>query len=437
MHGYYALRTLTNDQNLKKGDTLVLFGELFQRGYANGLLEAAERRGMNVVYATVGRRTKDGELRNLNEEEVQNSRKPLINVALEAGFDMEISAITSKSPAEMLHGVGLKEWEQTKLNWESIEDSKQKGQKRFANSVAQFFTELEKIIPQSGNVVVAHLMAGGVPRTKIVMPLMNRVFKGFGERHVSSKIFWDSEIGKLCQMSFMEVTANTFNILMSASTAFREKLKKNSREVFYTAYGYHGTEVIYGSKLQWQSYTPYLQGYAKKRLEDIAKEWSAKSVKATTYNCPEILTNSSSIFQGVEIPLYPLLHQLKKDSQINPKKFEQVWSDCSKMMKPEFSLEKLLSVCDEGLCSKEFTTHLDFNSWPQHNSQAQMDKMLSTSDQLMGMHLSEKNLITSYLSEVVFAACGEVMISDCGNPQSPVSWINHDIVSDIFLSRIP
>lgn len=58
----FPLREKPSLSPYKKGDVLVLFGELF-RGYANGLVEEAERRGMTIVRATVGRREKDGVLR--------------------------------------------------------------------------------------------------------------------------------------------------------------------------------------------------------------------------------------------------------------------------------------------------------------------------------------------------------------------------------------
>ncbi len=35
----------------------------------------------------------------------------------------------------------------------------------------------------------------------------------------------------------------------------------------YTAYGYHGTEILIDGEYHWQTYTNYTQGYAKMRLE--------------------------------------------------------------------------------------------------------------------------------------------------------------------------
>ena len=63
---------------------------------------------------------------------------------------------------------------------------------------------------------------------------------------------------------------------------------------------------------RWQSYTPYVQGLAKMRLEDIAPRLR-QGFLATVFNCPEIQTNSSALFLGVEISLYPLLTAIRRE----------------------------------------------------------------------------------------------------------------------------
>ncbi|MFA7634012.1 MAG: hypothetical protein WCX90_10260 [Thiohalomonadaceae bacterium] len=42
---------------------LVLFGELFGRGYANGLIDEARKSGMTILGVTVGRRDENDQLR--------------------------------------------------------------------------------------------------------------------------------------------------------------------------------------------------------------------------------------------------------------------------------------------------------------------------------------------------------------------------------------
>lgn len=425
---YHALRDVPTTAAFGQGDVLVLFGELFQRGYANGLVEAAQKRGMTVIYATVGRREAN-KLRALNDEELATQPRPLINVALEAGFDLEPDA-KGKTPVDFLAGLGLKDWENGKLDWASVNEARLNGRNRFRAAVKEYLTQLEPLIPAGANVLFAHLMAGGVPRTKIVMPIMNRVFKGTGDRHYPSEKFWGSDIGKLCAMNFEEVTAGTFDQLLELSSALRTKIEGRGRKVAYTAYGYHGTEVLFDGAYRWQTYTPYLQGFAKMKLEDHAQAWSAKGVKATVYNCPEILTNSSSIFQGVEMPLYPLLRALQKDC---PETLARgVWEKCQALLKPGETIEGMLKLCEETLTSPELQSRCNFENWPEHNYQAQMERVLAASDGIFEMHIDQKKLVTSVLSEVVFGSCGEAMLLDSGNPKAPVSWINHDLVCRLF-----
>ena len=76
-----------------KGDIFVLFGELFGRGYATGLIDAAKAAGMDLIGITVGRRNDDGTLRPLTDEEhaaaEENLGGKIINIPMMAGFDMD------------------------------------------------------------------------------------------------------------------------------------------------------------------------------------------------------------------------------------------------------------------------------------------------------------------------------------------------------------
>lgn len=425
MQNYFPLRQKPSLAPYKKGDVLVLFGELFNRGYANGLVEEAERIGMTIVRATVGRRDKDGRLRALTTEEVELIPQPFINVPLEAGFDLEKDP-QGLSPVDQLKEAKLSNWKECKIDFQSVEQCKQQGTQRFRTNVQQYLLELEKLIPTGANVVFAHLMAGGVPRAKIVMPVMNWVFKGTGERYLASEDFWKSDIGRLCEISFNEVTADTYRHLIELSTPLREKLEQQGSHVSYIAYGYHGTEVEIHNKLQWQTYTPYIQGWAKKRLETISAEFFEKGIKTCVFNCPEILTNSSSIFQGVEIPLYPLLSLLSKD-QNNPKS-KAVVDKCLQLLKEDVKVEDVVSVTNGFFELPVTQEHCHFDKWPQHSSKDQMEEMLRRSEALYQLHKNEKELITSPLSEAVFAACGFVMLHRSWQPENHVAWINHDLV---------
>ncbi|MEO5620885.1 MAG: hypothetical protein ABIQ85_08190, partial [Cypionkella sp.] len=84
------LETLSGNTLFKKGDVFVLFGELFGRGYATGLLDQAKAAGMQIIGITVGRRDDAGTLRKLTEEELAaaeaNLGGTIINLPLMAGF---------------------------------------------------------------------------------------------------------------------------------------------------------------------------------------------------------------------------------------------------------------------------------------------------------------------------------------------------------------
>ncbi len=428
---YHAIKTQRRDSSLGKGDFLVLFGELFQKGYANGLVEEAQNRQMTLVRSTVGRRDKEGKLRPLNPEEFENIPAPFINIPLEAGFDLEPDA-QGLTPVEQLRQVKLSEWEACQMDKASWQESQKLGRERMTAQIRTYVAELSKIIDPTKNVVFAHLMAGGVPRAKIILPLMNRSLKGSGDRFLSSERFFKSSIGQFVVQSFFEVSAETFALLVHETVELRKKIKNAGGKVSYTAYGYHGTEVLVGNNYLWQTYTPYLQGWAKLRLEAYAREFSSKGIAACVYNCPEILTQSSSIFTGVEMPLYSLLGALKKENSEHPKTKKAI-DDCLALLKPEYSLNDVLQTTQKYLMSDLIRQHCDYDKWPQHNQQDQLEKMTQTSEQLFNMHKNSKNLINSSLSEIVISACGRIMINDCVHPESPTSWINHDIIAQSYL----
>lgn len=424
---FFPIREKPIPAPYKAGDILVLFGELFNRGYANGLVEEAEKLGMTIVRATVGRREKDGTLRSLTAEEAANVPKPFINIPLEAGFDMQ-PASNGQTPVDQMTGIKLSEWENAAIDMKLIDESRVSGVERFRKNTQAFLKELESHIPSGKNVLFAHLMAGGVPRTKIVMPLMNRALKGIGERYLSSETFWTSTIGQICQKSFLEVTAETFKHLLDLSTQLRKNIQAQGNHVAYVAYGYHGTEIIYDGKLQWQSYSPYLQGWAKMRLEDISKEYHQKGIATCVYNCPEILTNSSSIFQGVEVPLYALVTSLQKLMPQHPEAQKMI-ADCQNLLKDGVDFAQVQKIIDSFYSDPIVKQHLDFEKWPQHSSALQLQKLIASSDNIIRLHKDEKVLMTAVLSELVFKSCGYVMLHDSWAPPSAAAWIGHDIVA--------
>jgi hypothetical protein len=433
MTEYRPMQELPEAAGYKKGDVLVLVGELFGRGYANGLAEEAKHLGMSVIGTTVGRRDSDGALRPLNADELAEAEALLggtvINVPLEAGFDME-TVDGQPSLSEQLKKAKPDEWSTIGFAAGFVEKARSAGTARFRSALSQVMRQLEALIPAGANVLFAHSMAGGIPRARVFMPLLNRVFKGTGDKYLSSESFWNSDLGRLCDASFNEVTADTFRYLIEESSGLRERLSGAGGRVRYSAYGYHGTAVLVGGEYRWQSYTPYVQGWAKMRLEAIAAEAAEQGVSATVFNCPEIQTNSSALFLGVEISLYPLLTAIRReagDGTAGP-----LIGRCQGMLKEGETVERLLERTDAYLASPILAGILDYATWPQHGTREQAELMLASSAELMGMHADQKQLICAELSRIVFLATGRLMIHESWAPRAATLWLNHDIVARLL-----
>lgn len=430
MSQFVPLRELPKAPQYKKGDVMIVFGELFSRGYANGIVEEAERIGMKVIYSTVGRRDADQSLRPLTPEELQEKTQPLINIPLEAGFDLEPDS-KGRRPVDQLKEYGLTGWESAKLDWESINDSRKRGTERFQKATQTFLHEAKKLIPSGANVLFVHTMAGGFPRAKVVMPIANRVFKGSGSRFLSSEVFWKSEIGQLCEMSFNEVTAETLRHLIQQSEGLRKDVAKNGGQVSYVAYGYHGNEALFGNDYKWYSYSPYLQGWAKIKMEEVATEAFKNNIPTHVMNVPEILTNSSSIFLGVEISLYSLIRAIKKENR-DAEKTNQLIKKCEALLKDGLTFEDVDKATQNYLTNPVVMNYPSFTNWPQHNAPEQMELMRQASQTILDMHKDQKSLLTAALSEIVFVATGKVMLAESYKPRAPVQWMGHDLVAKLF-----
>jgi hypothetical protein len=430
------MQQLPEPAGYKAGDVLVLAGELFGRGYANGLVDEARRLGMTVIGTTVGRRGSDGELRPLNAEELSEAEALLggsiINIPLEAGFDME-SVDGIPSIAEQLKKARPDDFDTVSFIEGSVEKACAAGTARFRTHVAQLEAELIKRIPADANILIAHSMAGGIPRARVFMPLLNRIFKGTGDKYLSSESFWNSPLGRLCDTSFNEVTADTFRYLIEGTAALRERNTVAGARVGYSAYGYHGTGVLVNGAYRWQSYTPYVQGIAKMRLEDIASEAAAKGIRAAVYNCPEIQTNSSALFLGVEISLYPLLSAIRLEA--GDQVAAPLEARCQGMLNDGETVAALLERADTYLSSPILDKIVDFATWPQHNTRDQAELMLACSAELMGMHADQKQLVCAELSRIVFLATGRLMLHSSWNPSSAVVWLNHDIIGRLIADQ--
>jgi len=436
MSSRVSLRNIPKTNIFRKGDVFVLFGELFGRGYANGLIDEARKTGMTIVGITVGRRDENNALRPLTDEELAvaeaNLGGRIINIPLMAGFDLDAPA-GEPTPTDMLGGMTLKSWQDDKLDWAHIEKCREAGVQRFKNSVAKVMAELDGMIPDGSNVFFAHTMAGGIPKVKVFLAIANRIYKGQGERFMSSRELLDSDLGKLILMNFDEVTANTFQYLIEGSAAIRARVEKTGGQVRYTAYGYHGTEILIEGSYQWQTYSNYTQGNAKMRLERAAESAWAKGIKATVYNCPEIRTNSSDIFVGVELSLFPLLQALKQEN--GGAWAEAQWQACSALLQEGSTLEGLLQKINDYNASDVMKSFRNFDAWPMDNNRELADLMIGTSTEITQMHQDRKALVTDLLSALVLEGTGPLMFYETSNPAAPVIWLNHDIIAKQLVER--
>jgi hypothetical protein len=430
MQNPIPLRNIPKTNIFRKGDVFVLFGELFGRGYANGLINEARKTGMTIVGITVGRRDENNKLRALTAEELaiaeENLGGRIINVPLMAGFDLDAPA-GEPTPTDLLADMTLKSWQDDKLDWAHIEKCREVGVKRFKDSVAQVMAELDKMIPDGSNAFFAHTMAGGIPKVKVFLAIANRIYKGRGDRFLSSRALLDSDLGKLILKNFDEVTANTFQYLIEGSATIRARLEKTGGQVRYTAYGYHGTEILIDDQYQWQTYTNYTQGKAKMRLEHHAEAAWVQGIKATVYNCPEIRTNSSDIFVGVELSLFPLLKALRKEQ--GGAWAEAQWKACNELLQDGYSIENLLEQIESYNMSDVSRHFRDFAAWPMDNSPELADIMIGTSDDITQKHKDRKVLVTDLLSALVLEGTGPLMFFETSNPAGPVLWLNHDIIA--------
>jgi hypothetical protein len=425
MNRYFPLQKIPAKAGYKKGDVFVLIGELFGRGYANGIVDEARKAGMTIIGTTVGRRDSGGSLRPLTAGELAEAETNLggriINVPLEAGFDFEPAA-DGQSFADILKSVKPDSYESFVCDKGRLEEVRTKGTVRFKQNLAGVVAELQKEIPAGVNLLFSHAMAGGIPRARIFMPLLNRVFKGTGDRYLPSADFWKSGLGELCQASFNEVSADTFAYLLEATAPLR-----STNTVRYTAYGYHGCEVLINGAYTWQSYTPYVQGWAKIRLEDHAIKAKEQGIVATVYNCPEIQTNSSALFMGVEISLYPLLEAIKNEGGGAAAK--AVLAECQDLLNYDVLIADLLKAADSYLSSPIMKQFDKLSEWPHHNTLEQMELMLAASAELIAMNKSPKEIVCAPLSRVVFQSTGHLMFHDSWAPEKPVAWLNHDIIA--------
>lgn len=430
------LTTRIDNSVFGEGDVFVLFGELFGRGYATGLIDAAKAAGMSLIGITVGRRDDAGALRALTNEELaaaeENLGGRIINIPLMAGFDMDSAVEGGPTPTDMLGDMTLENWQGYTLDWDQVDACRAAGTARFTGALEQVMAELDGMIPAGKNVFFAHTMAGGIPRAKAFMAIANRIYKGRGARHQSSQALLDSDLGKLILQNFDEVTANSFGHLLDHSAALRARIEESGGQVRYTAYGYHGTRILIDGAYRWQTYTSYTQGYAKMKLEGFAQAAWEKGVKATVYNCPEIRTNSSDVFAGIELSLLPLLEALRKEG--GGDWVEGLWAECQALLSEGITLDDLLAKVHAYQLDPVMQPYYNFAEWPMPNGAEQVDRTVGTSQDIVALHADRKALVSDVLSHHVVNATGALMFGNSSAPEGPVLWLDHDLVAQQLIA---
>ena len=413
-----------------KDDVLVLFGELFGRGYASGVIDEARRAGMKLIGVTVGRRDEENRLRPLTDDELAQAEANLggtiINVPMMAGFDLDAPE-GQPTPTDLLNEMTIDNWQEHKLDWDHLARCREIGTARFKAAAAEAMARIDALIPDGRNVLFLHTMAGGIPKAKVFLVLANRIYKGRGARHMKSQDLIDSDLGKMILQNFDEVSANTFAHLLEASAPIRARIEATGGQVRYAAYGYHGTRVLVDGEYRWQTYTNYTQGYAKMRLENFAREAWEKGIKATVYNCPEIRTNSSDVFAGIELSLLPLLAALKLEG--GGAWVDAQWERADALLKDDISVDDMLARVTAYQLDPAMAPYYDFAAWPKPNSADQVEQTVGTSQDIVAMHRDAKALISDQLSQHVVTTTGQLMFADIAQPEAPVKWLDHDLVA--------
>ena len=430
MNERVSLRSLPPKSGFRKGDVFVLFGELFDRGYASGLVAEARDAGMEIFGMTTGRRGENNVLRPLTPEELSAAETNLggriVNVPLMSGFELDAPE-GGPTPRDVIGKLTMANWREHKFDWDYLDRCREIGAQRFRQAAALAFAQLGELMPSGRDVYFAHTMAGGVPKTKIFLAVAARIYKGRGARFLSSAEFLASDMGRLVLQNFEEVTANTFGYLIEGTAGIRERVAQAGGRVRYSAYGYHGTEILIDDRYQWQSYVNYTQGYAKMKLERIAAESWAQGVPAVVFNCPEIRTNSSDIFTGVELPLFSLLLALKKEG--GGAFAEKQWRACRDLLSEPDGLEAVMTRIKDLNGAEVVARARDFPNWPTPNDPDLAEIVISTSEDIESLHASRNALISDYLSSLVVKASGALIFNEMTNPLGPVIWLNHDIIA--------
>jgi hypothetical protein len=145
------------------------------------------------------------------------------------------------------------------------------------------------------------------------------------------------------------------------------------------------------------------------------------------FNCPEIRTNSSDIFVGVELSLFPLLTALKREG--GGKWAQQQWDACQALLQDGVELQTILDML-ESYNNNPVSEHFrNFDAFPMDNTPELADVMIGTSEEITKLHKDKKELITDRLSALVLEGAGPLMFHGAAEQIGPVLWLSHDIIA--------
>lgn len=427
----------------------IIFGEVFSGGYIQGLLAQARQNNATIIYSTMGRRDQSLKLIPLDSQEFSqkiselklSNPKQLINIPLEAGFDLEL--FEGETLVDKINKYGLKNWEDFEIKESFVSAAKKIARQKFQIQIKKFLDQASAFITKdTKNIHFIHTMAGGIPRAKLLLAVLNKVLKGRDKRFYSSKKFCSTALGKISLESFKSVTAESFQDLLTQTQALRQDWEAKNISVTYSAFGYRGNKVLINDKYQWTAYAPYIQAWAKITLEDIAKNTTAN---ACVFNCPEVLTRSSQAFSGIEVYLYPLLNSLNaKSSAVILKKIANI-DEIKIILKDlntkvldqnafvnyftkDFCFTKLKRLTDQFFTHPSLSQQLDPLLWPQHNNPEQMHLMIEKTLELNKLIIEEKKLtLNKQLSAILIYLSGYHIYKKLNSKQA-VHHLTHEIL---------
>jgi hypothetical protein len=186
--------------------------------------------------------------------------------------------------------------------------------------------------------------------------------------------------------------------------------------------------VLVGGRFTWQTYVPYLQGWAKLLLERHSEEAWSEGVRCTVFNSPEVWSNSSVHFLGVEVALYPFLSAVRAADPAGAVA-SALESRCRALLREGATLEAVLARAEAFLSSPVVAPFRAFGDWPQHTTPEQVEAMIAASDALLELSADPKNPVPAELSRAVIPAVGRLMFDESWEPTAPVLWLGHDVVA--------